>query len=806
MMREVYSDVRLAVRSLMKQPGFAAVAILTLALGIGSTSAMFSVFKAVVLQPLPFNEPERLVQIWENDTTDAREQNPVSTHNFRRWQEQRRVISHIGAYWTGGGSLAVAGDAEEIELGGATGELFATLQTRPLLGRLLREGDDVAGNENVAVLSYELWQRRFGGDRNVIGRSIKVAGDPFTVVGVLPREFLLANSSAELWVGLELPTEPPAMRGRFLHVVGRLARGVSIEQARAHMDEVAKVAQAAMPDHNRGMLINLVPLHEQIVGDVQRPLTIVLASVGILLLIACVNVANLLLSRASTRRKEMAIRAALGASRSRMIRQLLTESVVLSIIGAVLGLLLAAWGTALLVRFIADAALLPRIDEISVDGVIVAVTAVIAIVTAMLFGLAPAIEASRTDLQNVLRSTSRGSTHGRGGKRFRDLLVGSEIALAVVLLISAGLLLKSFNELLSVDAGVKTEGRLTMRVEVPSSTFPEEHHRFAFYEKLFQQVRTLPGVTHVGATQHMPFRNEIRGDGFKVEGRALTPGQDPSGHMRMVGGDYFAAMGMRVISGRVFEPRDNARLAFIVNEAMVKKHFPNENPIGRRLSIAWNPGDPDTPGEIVGVVNDVRQSGLNSDVSPALYINYPLNADPQMTLIIASSGDPETLAAPITRMVRTLAPEATVADVMPLEDVVMKTVARPKFNASLLTIFSALGLILAAIGVYGVLSYSVSQRTQEIGVRMALGAQPKQVMQFVSREGMTIAVIGLAIGTVAALIATRVLQSLLYGVSATDPAVFAVVWVVVAGVAFLAVYLPARRATRVDPLVALRTE
>lgn len=806
-MRGIYRDVRLAIRSLMKQPGFAVVSILTLALGIGATSAIFSVFKTVILQPLPFPESEQLVQLWEHDFTDAREENFVGTLNYLDWKTQR-IFESTGAYWLGQTSVVGYGAPEEMKIGASTGDFFSTLRVTPLLGRNIQPGDDKDGAPQVAVITYGLWQRKFNGDRNVIGRSIRINGEAGTIVGVLPEHFIVTHSQAELWTGLVLPTTPDSMRGRFLRVVGRLKPNVTIEQARAHMGGVAKANLAKMPEYNNNMGINVVPMHQQIVGDVQRPLTIVLAAVGILLLIACVNVANLLLSRASTRSKEMAIRAALGASRFRLIRQLLTESAVLSLLGALLGLLLAAWGTALLVRFVPDTSMLPRIEEISVDAITVAVTAVIAIITAILFGLAPAIDASRTDLQTVLRNTSRGSTHGRGGKRFRDLLVGSEIALAVVLLVSAGLLLKSFKELTDVDPGVRTTGAVTMRIEIPFSNFPtgEPQKRIAFYDRLFDEMRAVPGVTHVGATQHMPFGGPGRGDGFDIEGRTYPEGQGPSSDMRAVSGDYFGAMGMKLIAGRTFDLRDRSVRSYVVNDLLAKKYFPNENAIGKRLTIVWNPDDEPSTGEIIGVVGNVRQAGLGEEANRAMYVNWAMSPVRQLTVIASSNVDPHTLIAPLTGVVRRLEPEATVANVKTLDEVVMNTIARPKFNASLLTIFSVLGLFLSAIGIYGVLSYSVAQRTQEIGVRMALGAQPKQVMRFVSREGMTIAVIGLVIGTIGALAATRVLQSLLYGVSATDPFVLGLVWVVVAAVAFLAVFMPARRATKVDPLVALRTE
>nr|MDQ3282540.1 ABC transporter permease [Acidobacteriota bacterium] len=675
----------------------------------------------------------------------------------------------------------------------------------------IQPGDDVQGSPDVAVLSYALWQRKFGGDPAVIGRTVRLFDTPFRIVGVLSQDFVLplahTDAQAEVWMGLALPTEPPAMRGRFLRVIARLAPGVTMQRAQDEMAALARRLEAEDPEYMSNMSVNVVPLHEQLVGKVRRPLMIVLASVAILLLIACVNVANLLLSRASTRRKEMAIRAALGASRGRLVRQLLTESLVLSLVGAMLGLLFAVYGTTLLVRFIPDPSILPRLDEISVDGSTVGVTALVAMATALLFGIAPAIDASRADLQNVLRSSSRSSTSGRGGKRFRDFLVASEIALAVVLLVSAGLLLKSFRELLSVDPGLNTGNALTMLVSIPSQTYGEDAQRTRFFEELFRRMRAVPGVTSAGATQMMPFVGLGRVDGFKIIGRPPAAiGDEPNAAMRAVGGDYFHAIGMKLLSGRVFDARDAARRTYVVDQTFVQKYFPKENPLGRQLSIVWGPGDPPSVGEIVGVVSSVRAYGLDKDPEPTLFVHYAFAPPSRLTVIARTKENPSTLAPIVTKIVRSMDGNATVSEVRTLDALVMKTVARPKFNATLLTLFSALGLTLAAIGIYGVLAYSVAQRTQEIGVRMAIGAQPGQVMKLVSREGMQIAVIGLIAGTLAAIAATRLLQSLLFGVSASDPLVIVLVWLGVAAVAFLATYIPARRATRVDPLIALRAE
>ena len=794
-------DIRYAFHSLRARPGFALVAILTLALGIGATTAIFSVVNGVLLQPLPLQEPERLVMVWEQHLDEpGAEPNHISPANFTEWTRQTpRIFSSLGAAFDWEKSLTGHGEPEVIRAGHVNGTLFRTLGAKPLLGSTIDNTDDLN-----AVLSYALWQRKFGGDPRILGSRIQVDGETYTISGVMPRTFLVPKSRADLWIPYAIPAE---VRGRYLTAVARLAPGVTVEQAQAGMNVVAQRTAAADPASNARMGATVIPVHEQVVGSVRRALLIVLAAVAFLLLIACVNIANLLLSRATSRSKEMAVRAALGASRAQLIRQLLTESLILAIIAGLLSIVIASSATTLLVRFTPESALMPRTAEISVDGRVLAVTALLTLATGIFFGLAPALEASRADLQSGLTSTNRGSSHDRRGKRFRNALVVSEVALATVLLIGAGLLIKSFAKLERVDPGLRPDGVLTMRVVLPSTYAPAERRR-TMVTQMLQQVDDVPGVEHAGAivSVNMPFTDSLSNSGFRIEGApAPKEGAEPLADIRMIAGDYFRAMGMQMLAGRTLDGRAIApeRTEFVVNEAFARRYFPGVSPVGRRLNLGWYE---DLKGEIVGVVSSVRAAGLGSEPAPAIYVNYAHDRGVQFTLAVATSGDARRVAAPVTRVLRSLDPLMPVTNVKPLGELVSGTIARPRFNATMLTLFASLGLLLASIGIYGVLSYSVSQRTQEMGIRMALGADAGGVLRLVVRDGLKVAVIGVVIGLAAALPATRVLSALLYGVESSDPTVFAAVAATLTFVALAASYVPARRATRVDPMTALRPE
>ncbi|HUQ82142.1 MAG TPA: ABC transporter permease [Gemmatimonadaceae bacterium] len=797
----LWKDIRYGFHSLLMNPGFALIAILTLAIGIGATTAIFSVVNGVLLQPLPLRDPARLVMVWERQYDEPDTNRNVSPANFLEWAKESRLFSSVGSHFDWEISLTGQAEPALVRAGLVNGALFPTLGVKPLLGRYIQGSAD--GNTDT-VLSYALWQSRFGGDPHVLGKRLELDGSSYTIAGVMPRDFLVPDSRAALWIPSPIPTEEGSNRGRYLHAVARLAPGVTIEQANAGMKVVAARLATAFPQHNTGWSAAVIPVHEEVVGNVRRALLIVLAAVALLLLIGCVNIANLLLSRASGRSKEMAVRAALGASRAQLIRQLLTESVLLALIAGVLGVFIAIGATNLLVRFTPDTAMMPRVEEIAIDGRVLAVTALITLATGIFFGLAPAIEASRTNLQSGLTSTSRGSTQDRRGKAFRKGLVIAEVALATVLLIGAGLLIKSFSRLEQVDPGVRPEGVLTMRVVLPPA-YEEKARRRAVVTQLLEQTSHIPGVKRAGAISNMDFTGAISGNRFAIEGAPVPPvGQEPASDIRAIAGDYFQAMGIPVLAGRTLDTRDPERVEFVVNDAFARRYLGDaKSAVGRRLQIEWFS---DLRGEVVGVVGSVHAAGLAQDSAPAMYFSYLHDRSPQFTLTLATTGNPLALQAPATRIVHAIDPLIPVSDVATLETLISGTIARPRFNATILALFAALGLLLASMGIYGVLSYSVAQRTQEMGIRMALGADAGNVRRLVVRDGVTVALIGVAVGLAAAVPATRVLAALLYGVDSLDMQVFALVAATLTAVALAASYLPARRATRLDPMTALRPE
>ncbi|HEX6083230.1 MAG TPA: ABC transporter permease [Thermoanaerobaculia bacterium] len=796
-------DIRFAIHSLRAHPGFAIVAILTLALGIGATTAIFSVVNGVLLQPLPLHDPGRLVMVFESRLEEpGHPANVISPANYTDWRKETpRVFSTMGATFDWEMSLTGQAEPEVVRVGFADEHLFPTLGVRPLLGRAI---ESLADSEH-AVLSHHLWQRKFGGDPKAIGKRIEIDGSPLTITGVMPREFFVPKSRADLWVHYPVPA---TARGRYLSGVARLKPGMSIEQAQAFMTTVGKRLELAHPEANTNRGVKLVPIHEQVVGDVRRVLLVVFAAVAFLLLIACVNIANLLLSRATARAKEMAVRAALGASRGVLIRQLLTESVILAVLAGIVGVVLAGWATMLLVRFTPESAMLPRTAEIGVDGSVLAVTAVLTLVTGVIFGLAPAIAASRPDLQTGLKSGGRGSSHDRRGKVFRNALVAVEVALATVLLIGAGLLIKSFARLDQVQSGVRAEGALTTRV-VLSRAQQEPGRRKPMVERILDTTTKIPGVTHAGMilSLNMPFTGSLSNNSFTIEGEpAPKAGEEPSADIRIIAGDYFRAMGMAMLAGRAADPRAGERprqTEFVVNEAFARQYFGGKSPVGRRINVEWFQ---ELKGEIVGMAADVRAAGLNNEPAPAIYMSYLFDETPAFTLIARTDRDPESLQVPLAKALRQLDPLMPVSHAATLEHLISGTIARPRFNATMLALFAALGLLLAAIGIYGVLSYSVAQRTQEMGIRMALGADPRDVLGLVVRDGLKVAAIGIVIGIAVALPSTRLMESLLYGVEARDVYVFAVVAAALALVALLASWIPARRATLVNPMIALRPE
>ena len=805
-------DVRYAVRTLRRTPGFTVAAVACLALGIGANTAIFSVINGVLLRPLPFPDPAALVMVWEADPRQGQDRNVVSPANYLDWRAQSSVFSELGAYIDWRANLTGLDAPVEVARAIATASFFGVLGVPAAVGRVYTVAEDVPNGPAVVVLSHRFWQQRFGGRADAVGQRLNLDGRPFTIIGVMPDGFGIEGSRAELWTPMALN---PALNyrtltGRYLTTVARLKPGVSPSRAQVVMGAIARRLEAAHPDFNTGWGVTVVPMSEQVVGGVRRSLVVLGGVVAFVLLIACANVANLLRARSTARTREMAVRSALGAGRQRVVRQLLTESVVLAVMGGALGLVLAYWGLDA-ARTLAPQSI-PRLASIGIDARTMAFTGVVALVTGLLFGLFPSLQAGRGDLQRMLRDGSRGST---SVGRARGTLVVSQVALSLILLVGAGLMIRSFAKLQAVDPGFDPEGVLTARVQLAGQRFRASSAATTFFTQLLERVQRVPGVVSVGAINWLPFGGLGSSNNYWIEGRPVPPPTEEFvADVRAVDSGYFRAMRIRVARGVSFDARVNSESPkqVVVNEAFAREHFAGANPIGEHVLMPW--GDT-LRGEIVGVVADTKHTALDSLARPTIYWamrQFPTNF---MTLVVrgecptgasADACDPMRLVPAITREVRALDPNQPLADVKPLDAYLGQSVAQRRFSMTLLGIFSGVALLLAAVGIYGVLAYSVAQRTREIGVRMALGARDATVATMVVREALGVVGIGLVIGVGGALALTRVLASLLYEVSPTDPLTFIGVAVVLGAVALTASYLPARRAARVDPIVALRQE
>jgi len=807
-MDTLLQDLRYAARTLVRARGFTIAVLLTLALGIGATTAMFGVVHGVLLRPLSFPAPDRLVMVWERTPEGTRDRNYVSPANVAEWREQSTTFEGLAAFVRFPASLTGQGEPEAVQGQAVTPNFFSLLRVRPALGRVFLPGDEDAGDAAAGaptpvILSHELWARRYNADPGIIGRAITVSDASATVVGVMPPETRVLDSRPALWIPIAVN---PETTGRYLSVVGRLKDGATLEQAKAEMEAVARRLSAAKPENNRDWSVNVVPLHDDTVGEARPALLVLLGAVGLLLLIACANVANLLLARASARRREVALRVSLGATRGRLARQMLTEALLLAAAGGALGVLAAVWGTRLLLDALPEGVAIPRAEQVGFSVPVFAFAAGITLLTGALFGLAPALAVSDGGAHQDLKDSSRGSTVGPGRGRLRGAIVVSQVALAVVLLAGAGLLGRSLWRLLSVDTGIHAERVLTARVSLPDARYEEPERRVVFNDELFRRVDALPGVSAVGSVGWLPMTGDKSATGFTVAGRpAPEPGKEPGADIRGVGGDYFRVLGVPLVRGRLFTGADGAAAprVFVVNQAFVREHFPGEDPIGRRLAVQWD-GDP--VGEIVGVVGDERESGPASEAAPAIYFWHAQDPWSSFTLLARTTGEPGALSAAVAREVRAVDPLLPVDAVRPMASVVSDVVARPRLNAVLLGAFSTAALLLAALGIYGVIAYAVSQRTREIGVRVALGAAPRDVLRLVVGQGVRLAAVGLGVGLLASLAATRLMRGLLFGVEPGDPLTLAAVLAVLGAVALLASYLPARRAARTDPLQALRAE
>jgi putative ABC transport system permease protein len=801
------ADLRYALRMLAKSPAFTLIAVLTLGLAIGANTAIFSVVNAVLLRPLPYPHSEQLVRVFgKQPQLDLA---PNSPANFLEWREENQVFERIGTY-VGKGFNLLGGDKPERVIGArVSADVLPLLGVQPALGRFFANDEDQEGRAQVVILSHDFWRSRFAGDPNMLRQTITLNDKPYTVVGVMPAGFAFPTTRTQVWVPMAFSAAERQTRDtNYIDVIARLKPGVALDQARANMVAVARSQAERYPRTNFGVGVTVVSLQEHIVGDVRPMLVVLLGAVAFVLLIACANVANLLLARAAARQREMAIRGALGASRSRVVRLLLTESVLLAVVGGAVGLLLAIWSLDLLVSL--KPANLPRLAEIGVNRTVFLFTLAVSVVTGLLFGVAPALQVSKMDLNEGLKESSRGGTDSPRRHRMRALLVVSEVALSLVLLVGAGLMIRSFSRLLAVDPGFKADHVLTAFVSLPASKYPKREEQTAFFDRLLERLRNVSGVSAAGLVTDIPLYGGSS-TGFDVEGRPpAAPGQRAMTDYRLTSPDYFAAMGMKLVKGRAFSRYDNETGpgVVIINETLAAHFFAGEDPIGKRLDLS---GDPKDLREIVGVVADVRNYGVDAEVKPEVYVPF-LQSAPEylsgvvsaLTIVVRSAIEPASLGAALREQVQALDKDQPVSEIKTMEWYLADSMAQRRFNMFLLGAFAGLALVLAAVGIYGVIAYTVTQRTHEMGIRIALGAKGGDILRLVFVNAMTTTLTGIALGLGAAFALTRLLRSLLYQVSPTDPIVFAAIPLLLVSVAVIATYLPARRAMKVDPITALR--
>lgn len=798
-MDTLIKDIRYGIRSLLTRPAFAVVAIITLALGIGANTAIFSVINAVLLRPLSYDQPERLVTFRSNqsalDLTDV----VASSHTFTK----------IGGEVLGPLAYTAGAEPVQIQVGQVSGEYFEVLGVKPERGRYLTANDDKNGGPFVVVLSHALWQRQFGGDQNILGKTIPLSGNSYSVVGVMPPGFKSPRENSEAWTPVHISNPVAAnFRGvHFLRTYGRLAPGITLQQASAEMRIIDEQLARQYPAENKNRSTALIPLQERIVGQSKSALLILFAAVSLVLLIACANFANLLLARGAERGREIVIRTALGAGRWRIVRQLLTESILIALVGGAIGVVFAWWGINFLIALKPEN--LPRLDEVGVDLRVFGFTLGVSLLTGLIFGLLPAWTASRAAGASGLKEGARGASASRSQQRLRNAFVVGELAIALVLLVGAGLLVKTFWKLRNVDPGFSSDHLLTMRVELPESRYKEVEPQTRFRTQALANINSLPG-TKGAMVSELPLSGDSLNHDFVIEGRPpIAPGDEPSLETRSVMGDYFHVMGMPLKSGRDLQAQDfdpNAPLVGIANDEMVKQFFPNENPLGRRVRWARNPVVEWI--EIVGVVGNVKHFGLDLPEQPALYSPYTqINSWKRwMTFAVRTQADPAAMTQVVKEQIWKVDSQLPITRVKTMNDVAAASFDARRFNMLLLTLFAGLALVLAAVGVYGVMSYAVTQRTHEIGIRMALGAQVGNVLKLVMKSGLMIATVGVAIGLAGAFALTRLMSSLLFAVEPTDKATFAGVSLCLLLIALAACYIPARRATKVDPLQALRYE
>lgn len=831
-MEAVMQDLRYGFRMLVKNPAFTFIAVLALALGIGANTAIFSVVNVMLLRPLPFADSDHLVAIWTRNPARSTTRGSTAPPDFRAWQEKSKSFVGVGAYYLGDFNISAKSEPERVRGAFVSSNLFPLLGTKPALGRLFTAEEEQFGRHRVAILGHGLWQRRFGSDPNLVGQQVTLNSESYTVVGVMPPDTWLrqAKQKAELWIPMafEPGSNQNTRNNYFLNVIGRLKPGVEVARAQAEMDVIAGQLEQDYKE-NAGLGARVVSLSEDTSGDNRPILLILLGAVGCVLLIACANVANLLLSRAASRERETALRIALGASRARLIRQWLTENILLSTLGGAIGLALAAWGLQAIVALapenLSRTAIITQDAGIAIDHRVLIFTVLLSVLTGVVFGLLPVLQASNPDLNKGLKDSGRSTTGSVRSRRMRGVLVVAEIALALVLLIGAGLMLKSFMRMQATHPGFNSDKLLTMQIALPELKYKEARQRTAFFQQAIERIKGLPGVQSVGATTGLPMSNESWGKQFSIEGRTppATLDQVEAVEFHQATPDYFRAAGITLLKGRFFTEQDtqDSPGVVIINEAVAKKFFPDEDPLGKRVWMGppesmlspnlLPPGGQFPRATIVGVIGDVMSYGVDKPIEWEVFAPYQHGGGniplAKMYLAVRTSGDdPYALAGAVRGEVRAIDSDQPVADVKTMERRLGDSLWQPRFNMILLAIFAGVAALLAAIGIYGVVSYSVAQRTPEIGIRVALGAQPRDVMKLIMKQGVVLAFLGLGIGLVAAFGLTRVLSSLLYGVSSTDLSIFGLVALLLLVVTLLGSFIPARRAMRVDPLTALRND
>jgi len=814
-MNTLLQDIRFGLRMLFKSPSISIVATIALALGIGANTAIFSVVNAVLLRPLPFHNPDSLVSLFETDLRRGQNRGSHSYPNFMDLRAQNTVFERVASYHSSDYVLTGRGEPARLQASVATADLLPLLGVAPMLGRtFLPDEDKPSETGRVVILSQGLFQSRFNSDPSVLNQQITLNGVSFRVVGVMPAgfEFPIQNDPVDLWTTIagDAAGKEPITNQRgahFLQVVGRLKPGVTMEQAQAEITAIASRLQQQYPDTNTHKGLRVESALAALVGDIRPALLILLGAVACVLLIACANVANLLLARATRRHKEMAIRTALGASRVRVIRQLLTESVLLSLLGGAVGLMLAVWWSDLLIKLGKED--IPRALHVGIDWRVLGFTAGVSLLTGLIFGLAPALHASKSELVESLKEGGRGSSEGRSLVKIRNVLVVVELAVAVVLLAGAGLLIQSLWRLQRVNSGLQPENVLTFNVGLPEIKY-DYKKQTQFFIDLKNRLESTPGVQSASSILPLPLSGDRFSITFQIEGRPVAPKDEPSGDFFATGVGYFRAMGIPIIKGRDFDQRDQhgSTPVVIITETLARQFFPNEDPIGKRIhpGISTIENEESTMREIIGVVGDVRNRTLNTEPRPAYYVPNAQVPFDQMTMVVKTTGDPQNLISAVRKEVGAMDADVPLFGIKSMEEYLSASVAAPRFNTTLLSIFAGVALVLTIVGLYGVMSYSVAQRTNEIGIRLALGAQSRDVLLMVVKQGAVLIVLGLAIGLGAAFGVMRVIESLLFGVKAKDPFTFVAVAAVLAVVALLACYIPALRATRVDPMEALRCE